>query len=61
MLVMVSMAFRLFVGTVIFALCCYGFECSRTVHSLVADSSLLDCCDVCFVHLMFAGRPPFAF
>ena len=34
------------------------------VHSFVADSSLLDCCDlvVCvFFHLMFAGRPSFAF
>ena len=33
------------------------------VYSFVADSSLLDCCDlvVCFFHLMFAGRPPFAF
>ena len=33
------------------------------VHSFVADISLLDCCDlvVCFFHLIFAGRPPFAF
>ena len=33
------------------------------VHSFVADSSLLDSCDlvVCFFHLMFAGRPPSAF
>ena len=34
------------------------------VHSFVADSSLLNCCDlVAFfsLHLMFAGRPPFAF
>ena len=33
------------------------------VHSFVADSSLLDCCDLVFFsfHLMFAGRPPFAF
>ena len=33
------------------------------VHSFVADSILLDCCDlvVFFFHLMFAGRPPFAF
>ena len=32
------------------------------VHSFVADSSLLDCCDlVVFFHLMFAGRPLFAF
>ena len=30
------------------------------VHSFVADSSLLNCCE-CFFHLMFAGRPPFAF
>ena len=35
------------------------------VHSFVADSSLLDCCDlvvflcVCFFHLMFAGRQVF--
>ena len=35
------------------------------VHSFVADSSLLDCCDlvvffyVCFFHLMLAGRQPF--
>ena len=37
------------------------------VHSFVADSSLLDCCDlvVCFcvvvfsLHLMLAGRQPF--
>ena len=29
------------------------------VHSFVADSSLLDCCDlVGFFHLMFAGRTP---
>ena len=34
------------------------------VRSFVADSSLLDCCDlvvVFFFYLMFAGRPPFAF
>ena len=33
------------------------------VHSFFADSSLLDCCDLVFffLHLMFAGRPPFAF
>ena len=33
------------------------------VHSFVADSSLLDCCDlvVCFFHLMLAGSPPFGF
>ena len=33
------------------------------VHLFVADSSLLDRCDlvVCFFHLMFAGRLPFAF
>ena len=35
------------------------------VHSFVADSSLLDCCDLvvflcaCFFHLMLAGRQPF--
>ena len=35
------------------------------VHSFIADSSLLDCCDlvvffcVCFFHLMLAGRQPF--
>ena len=35
------------------------------VHSFVADSSLLDCCDlvvflcVRFFHLMLAGRQPF--
>ena len=58
---MVSLAFHLFVaGTVIFALC--SSDCS--VHSFVADSSLLDCCDlvvcfcVCFFHLMLAGRQP---
>ena len=34
------------------------------VHSFAADSSLLDCCDLVgffSLHLMFAGRPPFAF
>ena len=49
---MESLAFRLFViGTVIFALCKNYFLLSyfRTVvvHSVVADSSLLDCCDFC--------------
>ena len=39
------------------------------VHSFVADSSLLDCCDLvgfcfflsfwCFFHIMLAGRQPF--
>ena len=41
------------------------------VHSFVADSSLLDCCDLvgflfvrlflffCFLHLMLAGKQPF--
>ena len=37
------------------------------VHSFVADSSLLDCCDLVvflllfFLHRMLAGRPPFGF
>ena len=54
---MVSLAFHLFVvGTVNFSLCSYD--------SFVADSSLLDCCDlvaffVCVFHLMLAGRQPF--
>ena len=50
MLVMVSLAFHLFVGTVIFALCSYGCNKINVVnvvfHSFVADSSLLDCCDL---------------
>ena len=49
MLVLVNLAFHLFVGTVIFALynCSYGCnKCSQCVHSFVADSSLLDCCDL---------------
>ena len=44
---MVSLAFHLFVvGTVIFAVCCYGFDCNRP----------LICCDlvVCFSHFMLA-------
>ena len=58
----VSLAFHLFVSRTV------------VVHSFVADSSLLDCCDlvfvvvVCvfffnffFIHLMLAGRPPFGF
>ena len=52
---MVSLAFHLFVvGTVIFALCS-----PVVVHSFVADSSLLDCCDlvVCFCVCFF---PPYA-
>ena len=59
---MVSLAFHLFVvGTVIFACALL----TVVVHSFVADSSLLDCCDlvvffyVCFFHLMLAGRQPF--
>ena len=54
---MVSLAFHLFgVGTVMFPLM------TVVVHSFVADSSLLVCCDlmvflcVCFFHLMLAGR-----
>ena len=57
------MAFHLFVvGTVTFALM------TVVVHSFVADSSLLDCCDLVvgflssfFFHLMLAGRQPFGF
>jgi len=54
---MVSLAFHLFVvGTVIFARALP----TVVVHSLVADSSLLDCCDlVVFFHLMLTLRQPF--
>ena len=54
---MVSLAFHLFVvGTVIFARALL----TVVVHSFVADSSLLDCCDlVVFFHLMLVGRQPF--
>ena len=59
---MVSLAFHLFVvGTVIFARALL----TVVVHSFVADSSLLDCCDLVvlfvfvFFHLMLAGRQPF--
>ena len=47
----------------LFALMAATIVVNVVVHSFVADSSLLDCCDlvVCFFHLMFAGRPPFAF
>ena len=67
MLVMVSLAFHLFVGTVtVFVLGSYGCnkcsQCSRPLIQVVADSILLGCCDlVVFFHRMFAGRPPFAF
>ena len=55
---MESLAFRLFViGTVIFALCKKIFLLSyfRTVvvHSVVADSSLLDCCDLLVLLFLF--------
>ena len=58
MLVMVSLAFHLFVGTVtVFALCSYGCnkcsQCSRPLIQVVADSSLLDCCDFFFLLLSF--------
>ena len=60
---MVSLAFHLFVVGSYF--CSVQWLCV-VVHSFVADSSLLDCCDlvVCFVlcfflHLMLAGRQPF--
>ena len=43
MLVMVGLAFHLFVGTVIFARALMAL--TVVDHSLVADSSLLDCCD----------------
>ena len=65
MLVMVSLAFHL--SAQLFLLCALMAATNVVnvvVHSFVADSSLLDCCDlvVCFfLHLMFAGRPPFAF
>ena len=46
---MVSLAFNLFVGTFIFALFSYGFDCSRPL-----ICCLLDCCDL--VGLFFS-RP----
>ena len=46
MLVMVNLAFHLFVGTVIFALMAATNVVNVVVHSFVADSSLLDCCDL---------------
>ena len=64
MLVMVSLAFHLFVGSYLCAFMAATNVVIVVVHSFVADSSLLDCCDLVlffFPHLMFAGRPPFAF
>ena len=63
-LVIVSLAFHLFVvGTVIFLLCALM---TVVVHSFDAESSLLDCCDlvvifvsVFFPHLMLTGRQTF--
>ena len=46
MLVMVSLVFYLFVGTVIFAIMAATNVVNVVVHSFVADSSLLDCCDL---------------
>ena len=43
-------------------LLCALMALTVVVHSFVADSSLLGCCDlmgVFFLHFMFAGRPPF--
>ena len=64
MLVMVSLAFHLFVDT-LFLLCALMAATNVVnvvVHSFVADSSLLAVVIWwCFFHLMFAGRPPFAF
>ena len=64
-LVMVSLAFHLFVVGTVILLCALM---TVVVDSFVADSSLLDCCDlvilfVClflvFFHLMLAGRQPY--
>ena len=61
-LVMVSLAFHLFVVAQLFLLCAVM---TVVVHSFVADSSLLESCDlvgffvVVFSHLMLAGRQPF--
>ena len=65
---MVSLAFHLLAQ--LFLLCALM---TVVVHSFVADSSLLDCCDLVCVcvcvgggggflpHLMLAGRQPFGF
>ena len=50
MLVMVSLAFHLFVGSDLMA--------ATNVVNVVVHSFLIWWC---FFHLMFAGRPPFAF
>ena len=59
---MVSLAFHLFVvGTVIFALCSYGFDCSRPLICCRQYFIRLVIVLFCFLHLMLAGRPPFGF
>ena len=46
----------------IFALMAATNVVNVVVHSFVADSSLLDCCDlVVFFSTLFAGRPSVAF